>query len=571
MDKRTEIKQKLDVIYKDYKNNKSYLNDKKTEMAARLIVEMTFSKNVNPSDVAAELARFSAEVAKIYFDSLTKSVNIPLGVLDEVLKEWHATYKDSKQSQHYVQKYVSAVTAIIKNYKDKSSKSTQLPRLVAFIAQFAVKSDKYRSRFQALINNTMAGIFILDYSNINKNALVNIWNATKAIYPDLSKAKYESFITEWAVKYGFITSTAPEKPTSTDNKVKIEESVVIKETATEGTPAAVQPPVKTKSVNPASKKEEPKVPVTNDAASEKRKKLTAVSVLVKNDTPAEKPIAVSETKKANAPAEKPIAVSETKKANTPAEKPIAVSETKKANAPAEKPIAVSETKKANAPAEKPIAVPETKKTNVPAEEPVVNTDKKVSNNIPGENVPVKKNPVQILYERLKRDMDKEQEAIITAFTNMITPVGKAFESIQGEINKSRELGIENTILKAKNEELERQIAEMKTKLQENNQSFSSAKAENSDLRQQVRSLETKIAELDSKLNDAYSINSREASLEAEKVRSELKKAFSFLYEDWLEYEFSDVSEENYESLQAIMKKIFRSLERNGIDFKGSNE
>ena len=507
MDKRTEIKQKLDVIYKDYKNNKSHLNDKKTEMAARLIVEMTFSKNVNPSDVAAELARFSAEVAKIYFDSLTKSVNIPLGVLDEVLKEWHATYKDSKQSQHYVQKYVSAVTAIIKNYKDKSSKSTQLPRFVAFIAQFAVKSDKYRSRFQALINNTMAGIFILDYSNINKNALVNIWNATKAIYPDLSKAKYESFITEWAVKYGFIASAAPEKPTSTDNKVKIEESVVIKETSTEGTPATVQPPVKTKSVNPVSKKEEPKVPVTNDAASEKRKKLTAVSVLVKNDTPAEKPIAVSETKK----------------------------------------------------------------TNVPAEEPVVNTDKKVSNNIPGENVPVKKNPVQILYERLKRDMDKEQEAIITAFTNMITPVGKAFESIQGEINKSRELGIENTMLKAKNEELERQIAEMKTKLQENNQSFSSAKAENSNLRQQVRSLETKIAELDSKLNDAYSINSREASLEAEKVRSELKKAFSFLYEDWLEYEFSDVSEENYESLQAIMKKIFRSLERNGIDFKGSNE
>lgn len=523
MDKRTEIKQKLDVIYKDYKNNKSHLNDKKTEMAARLIVEMTFSKNVNPSDVAAELARFSAEVAKIYFDSLTKSVNIPLGVLDEVLKEWHATYKDSKQSQHYVQKYVSAVTAIIKNYKDKSSKSTQLPRLVAFIAQFAVKSDKYRSRFQALINNTMAGIFILDYSNINKNALVNIWNATKAIYPDLSKAKYESFITEWAVKYGFIASAAPEKTTSTDNKVKIEETVVVRETATEGTPAAVQPPVKTKSVNPAPKKEEPKVSVTNDAASEKRKKLTAVSVLVKNDTPAEKPIAVSETKKANTPAEKPI------------------------------------------------AVPETKKTNVTAEEPVVNTDKKVSNNIPGENVPVKKNPVQILYERLKRDMDKEQEAIITAFTNMITPVGKAFESIQGEINKSRELGIENTILKAKNEELERQIAEMKTKLQENNQSFSSAKAENSNLRQQVRSLETKIAELDSKLNDAYSINSRESSLEAEKVRSELKKAFSFLYEDWLEYEFSDVSEENYESLQAIMKKIFRSLERNGIDFKGSNE
>lgn len=538
MDKRTEIKQKLDVIYKDYKNNKSHLNDKKTEMAARLIVEMTFSKNVNPSDVAAELARFSAEVAKIYFDSLTKSVNIPVEVLDEILKGLYDTDKNPKLSQYYVSKYVFAITSIMKHYKNIALKSTQLPILVAFIARFAVQSNKSRGKFQGLINNTSGGIYLLDYTGIKRDSLTDIWNATKAIFTDLSKAKYESFITEWAVKYGFIASAAPEKTTSTDNKVKIEEIVVVRETATEGTPAAVQPPVKTKSVNPASKKEEPKVPVTNDAASEKRKKLTTVSVLVKNDTPAEKPIAVSETKKANTPAEKPIAVPETKKTNTPAEKPI--------------------------------AVPETKKTNVPAEEPVVNTDKKVSNNIPGENVPVKKNPVQILYERLKRDMDKEQEAIITVFTNMITPVGKAFESIQGEINKSRELGIENTMLKAKNEELERQIAEMKTKLQENNQSFSSAKAENSDLRQQVRSLETKIAELDSKLNDAYSINSREASLEAEKIRSELKKAFSFLYEDWLEYEFSDVSEENYESLQAIIKKIFRSLERNGIDFKGNN-
>lgn len=507
MDKLTEIKEKLDVIYKDYKNNKSQLNSEKTKMAAKLIVEMTFSKNVNPSNVAAELARFSAEVARIYFDSLTKSVNIPIGVLDDVLKGLYDTDKNPKLSQYYVSKYVFAITSIMKHYKNIALKSTQLPILVAFIARFAVQSNKSRGKFQGLINNTSGGIYLLDYTGIKRDSLTDIWNATKAIFTDLSKAKYESFIMEWAVKYGFIASAASEKTTSTDNKVKIEEIVVVRETDTEGTPAAVQPPVKTKSVNPAPKKEEPKVSVTNDVASEKRKKLTTVSVLVKNDTPAEKPIAVPETKKADAPAEKPV----------------------------------------------------------------VNTDKKDSNNIPGENVPVKKNPVQILYERLKRDMDKEQEAIINAFTNMITPVGKAFESIQGEINKSRELGIENTMLKAKNEELECQIAEMKTKLQENNQSFSSVKAENSDLRQQVRSLEIKIAELDSKLNDAYSINSRESSLEAEKVRSELKKAFSFLYEDWLEYEFSDVSEENYESLQAIIKKIFRSLERNGIDFKGSNE
>ena len=98
-----------------------------------------------------------------------------------------------------------------------------------------------------------------------------------------------------------------------------------------------------------------------------------------------------------------------------------------------------------------------------------------------------------------------------------------------------------------------------------------SRTENEELRSRVSSLESLNTELDSKLNDAYAINSRESSLEAEKIRSELKKAFAFLYEDWLEYEFSDVSEDNYESLQAIIKKIFRSLERNGIDFKGNNE
>lgn len=494
MDKLTEIKEKLNVIYKEYKNKKSQLNGEKTRIAAKLIVEMTFSENVNPSDVAAELARFSADIVNVYFESLTKSANIPLGVLDEVLKEWYSTDKNSKLSQHYVQKYIFAVTAIIKNYKDKSSKSTQLPRLVVFIAQFAVKSDKHRSKFQTLINNTMAGIFMLDYSNISKNSLVNVWNATKAIYPDLSKAKYESFISEWAVKYGFITSTTPEEPTSTDSKVKIEESVVAKETPKEEASVAVQPPVKTESVTPTTKKEEPKTPIINTAVSEKE--------------------------------------------------------------------------------DKPISAPESKKADAPAEKPVASADEKASTNTSeaaaSEKALAKKSSVQVLYERLKRDMDKEQEAILTAFTDMITPVGKAFESIQGEISKSREIGAENVSLKAKIADLERQLSEQRDRFQTVNQSLMAVRTKNEELRGRVSSLESQNAELDSKLNDAYAINSRESSLEAEKIRSELKKAFAFLYEDWLEYEFSDVSEDNYESLQAIIKKIFRSLERNGIDFKGNN-
>lgn len=493
MNKLTEIKEKLNAIYKEYKDNKSQLNGEKTKMAAKLIVEMTFLENVKPCDVAAELARFSADIVFVYFESLTKSATIPLNVLDEVLKELYATDKDPKISQYYVQKYVFTITSIMKHYKDTALKSVQLPILVAFIARFAVKSSKNRGKFQKLINNTSGGIYLLDYTGIEKSSLTNIWNATETVFTDLPKSKSE-LITKWAVKYGFITSAASEEPTSTDNKVETEESVAAKEMPPKEAPAAVQSPVQTENAHPAPNKEESKALIANTAASEKEEKPTAMSESAKADTSAEKPAASSDEKVSNNNSEAAVS-----------EKP-----------------------------------------------------------------PASKSSAQILYERLKRDMDKEQKAIITAFTDMITPVGKAFESIQGEINKSRKIGIENTALKAKNEESERQIAEMKTRLQENSQALSSAKAENSDLRQQVASLENKIAELDGKLNDAYSINSRESSLEAEKVRSELKKAFSFLYEDWLEYEFSDVSEDNYQSLQAIIKKIFRSLERNGIDFKGND-
>ena len=207
------------------------------------------------------------------------------------------------------------------------------------------------------------------------------------------------------------------------------------------------------------------------------------------------------------------------------------------------------------------------------EKPAETGEESIKNDTASAPTPDKARPKstgQVLYERIKKDIDKEQEAIITAFTDMITPVGKTFESIQGEISKSREIGAENVSLKAKVADLERQLSEQRDRFQTVNQSLMASRTENEELKIKVTALESQNAELDSKLNDAYSINSRESSLEAEKVRSELKKAFAFLYEDWLEYEFSDVSEDNYESLQAIIKKIFRSLERNGIDFKGNN-
>jgi hypothetical protein len=394
MDNLTEIKEKLDIIYQECEKNKSQFGKKKAkvEMTAKLVVEMTVSNDVKPTDIAFELSRFPSHMVDAYFKSLTKSATVPLEVMDEVLKELYAIDKEAKLSHQCISKYAFAIIAIMNHYKENVVKSTQLPVFVAFIAQFAVRPNKNREKFQKLINDTSGDIYMLDYADIERQSLTNIWDATKAVFPNLSESKFEAAITEWGKKYGFIQENM--------NKASFS---------------------------------------------------------------------------------------------------------------------------------------------------------------------------QTLYDKLKRNMDKEQEAIIMAFSDMITPISKAFETIQGEINKSRDIGAENVLLKAKIADLERQLTEQRTDLQTANQSLICIETENGELKKQISSLEIQISDLDGKLNDAYEINSRASSLEAEKIRSELKKAFAFLYEDWLEYEFSDVSEDNYASLQAIIKKIFRSLERSGIDFKRNNE
>lgn len=162
-----------------------------------------------------------------------------------------------------------------------------------------------------------------------------------------------------------------------------------------------------------------------------------------------------------------------------------------------------------------------------------------------------------------------QPDLTAVLTAQLEPVRKAVEALQGEVEKSREIGAANAVLRAQEETLERQLAEQKAAAQNADQALAQLRTEYDALKQQFTVLEAKNAELDGKLNDAYALNSREASLEAEKIRKELQEAFAFLYEDWLEYEYSDVSEANYESLQAIIKKSFRALERNGISFKGN--
>ena len=88
-----------------------------------------------------------------------------------------------------------------------------------------------------------------------------------------------------------------------------------------------------------------------------------------------------------------------------------------------------------------------------------------------------------------------------------------------------------------------------------------------ELQKRITELENENAELNKKLDDVYSIDEHNKSMAHERLIANLEKDFAFLYEDFQEYANSEVSADNYLTLQVIIKKMFRALNRNGIHFE----
>ena len=88
-----------------------------------------------------------------------------------------------------------------------------------------------------------------------------------------------------------------------------------------------------------------------------------------------------------------------------------------------------------------------------------------------------------------------------------------------------------------------------------------------DLQARIKELENENVELNRKLDDVYAIDERNKTLAHERLIANLSKEFGFLYDDFCEYANSEVTADNYLTLQVIIKKMFRALNRNGINFE----
>lgn len=134
-------------------------------------------------------------------------------------------------------------------------------------------------------------------------------------------------------------------------------------------------------------------------------------------------------------------------------------------------------------------------------------------------------------------------------------------SFKADLSKSMEVANNNAMLQRKIEKLE---SELETVKQVND----TQRIALEQLTKEKSEIEIKASEFEEQLKKAFDLDSRETENKADKVKFDILNAVKLSYENWTEYESAEYSEDNYESLKAIIKAIFRGLERNGINIKG---
>ena len=134
-------------------------------------------------------------------------------------------------------------------------------------------------------------------------------------------------------------------------------------------------------------------------------------------------------------------------------------------------------------------------------------------------------------------------------------------SFKADLSKSMEVANTNAMLQRKIEKLE---SELETVKQVND----TQRIALEQLTKEKSEIEIKASEFEEQLKKAFDLDSRETENKADKVKFDILNAVKLSYENWTEYESAEYSEDNYESLKAIIKAIFRGLERNGINIKG---
>ena len=183
-------------------------------------------------------------------------------------------------------------------------------------------------------------------------------------------------------------------------------------------------------------------------------------------------------------------------------------------------------------------------------------------------LPADKAPTPKEEQCIGEQSDKSASVDMTAFTRAVKSISdeecgvllKAISGLRDNITEANRLHRENADLKVRVSELETKLSTVNGELAETTEHLTAAKSELNDLRE-------KSAQQAQQIEYLSVMNKREDEQAVLTLKNNLVGALRLYYEDWQEYFNSECTENNYQSLLIILKKIFKSLERNGILFE----
>lgn len=136
----------------------------------------------------------------------------------------------------------------------------------------------------------------------------------------------------------------------------------------------------------------------------------------------------------------------------------------------------------------------------------------------------------------------------------------SISALRNNITEGNRIHQENGELKAKVVRLETEIASKTNELVKTTELLSF-------VRNELNECHEKLANKTEQIEYLSSMNSRDNEQAVLSLKNNLSAPLRLCYEDWQEFSEAECTDDNYQSLLIILKKIFKTLEKNGIVFE----
>ena len=283
-----ELKESINALYGKYKHKNNTLNKSETDEVAKLLVKLTNDVDTTPDTIAKELARFSADVCRAYFDKVLTNTSLDASIIDNLLFSLKNT-DDGTKSQHYIQKYINAIVIIINKNPNIISEYKSLKPILMIILKSLDKDDKdqkkYKNKFIALINDTKAAIYTLTYTPDNEKLIKCLGRLTVKFYSDIAP-KHIDLVKSWAETNRFTLPKAKNDNSATNSEAE----------STQKSTSTFDKSSENTQVTPTASKNSEINSVEKSALEKKAEEKSVENTDAKNDTSPEK---IADTPKAN--------------------------------------------------------------------------------------------------------------------------------------------------------------------------------------------------------------------------------------------------------------------------------